>query len=431
MVEKYTYNDDGTISSVVTGSGSTAGTITGKTVTFSYDSLGQLVGSLNEDGEKTSYYYDNLGRIIKTIYSDGSISTKNYFNNNIISSDEVKDSSAITVFKGLYRTLDLSGRINKIQIGTDSTSNWKTLGYDGNGNVIQTKTAQGIIESWTYDALNRPISHIDGSGNTDTKTYDALDNPITVLDALSSGTNPYLYRNGNVLAQETNKDFGIKSYSYNEADQLVQSIYGNRKCSFSNIDEIGRNKTIQCQSNSSSTPDMLTYDDTYTFDSSRYSRLDKIVSNKPYGVDISYVYDLYDRIIGKSQSNKALTAFGSSANTLSNTYAWSIGNKITGITLPSGRKLTYNYDNTSKGQITGLTLDGNALLSNIGYDASGQMTGWTWGSNAGSYTWTYSSAKDGVINQISNKNSGGAVTYSLNYSFDRDNRIIREMDPEI
>ncbi|MFX8481471.1 hypothetical protein ABTL74_19155, partial [Acinetobacter baumannii] len=79
---------------------------------------------------------------------------------------------------------------------------------------------------------------------------------------------------------------------------------------------------------------------------------------------------------------------------------------------------------TSKGQITGLTLDGNALLSNIGYDASGQMTGWTWGSNAGSYTWTYSSAKDGVINQISNKNSGGAVTYSLNYSFDRDNRII-------
>ncbi|WP_045124397.1 RHS repeat-associated core domain-containing protein, partial [Acinetobacter nosocomialis] len=109
---------------------------------------------------------------------------------------------------------------------------------------------------------------------------------------------------------------------------------------------------------------------------------------------------------------------------LSNTYAWSIGNKITGITLPSGRKLTYNYDNTSKGQITGLTLDGNALLSNIGYDASGQMTGWTWGSNAGSYTWTYSSAKDGVINQISNKNSGGAVTYSLNYSFDRDNRII-------
>ncbi|MEB3852269.1 RHS repeat domain-containing protein [Acinetobacter nosocomialis] len=424
MVEKYTYNDDGTISSVVTGSGSTAGTITGKTVTFCYDSLGQLVGSLNEDGEKTSYYYDNLGRIIKTIYSDGSISTKNYFNNNIISSDEVKDSSAITVFKGLYRTLDLSGRINKIQIGTDSTSNWKTLGYDGNGNVIQTKTAQGIIESWTYDALNRPISHIDGSGNTDTKTYDALDNPITVLDALSSGTNPYLYRNGNVLAQETNKDFGIKSYSYNEADQLVQSIYGNRKCSFSNIDEIGRNKTIQCQSNSSSTPDMLTYDDTYTFDSSRYSRLDKIVSNKPYGVDISYVYDLYDRIIGKSQSNKALTAFGSSANTLSNTYAWSIGNKITGITLPSGRKLTYNYDNTSKGQITGLTLDGNALLSNIGYDASGQMTGWTWGSNAGSYTWTYSSAKDGVINQISNKNSGGAVTYSLNYSFDRDNRII-------
>lgn len=52
---------------------------------------------------------------------------------------------------------------------------------------------------------------------------------------------------------------------------------------------------------------MLSYDDTYTFDSSRYSRLDKITTNKPYGVDNSYTYDLYDRIISKSQSNKALT----------------------------------------------------------------------------------------------------------------------------
>lgn len=68
----------------------------------------------------------------------------------------------------------------------------KTLSYDANGNVVQTKTAQGITENWAYDALNRNISHTDGAGNTDTKSYDALDNLTTSLDALSSGTNPYL-----------------------------------------------------------------------------------------------------------------------------------------------------------------------------------------------------------------------------------------------
>ncbi|NAR51562.1 RHS repeat domain-containing protein [Acinetobacter haemolyticus] len=424
MVEKYDYNLDGSLSRVVLGSGSTTGTITGKTVSYDYDALGQLTSTVNEDGEKTSFYYDSLGRMIKRIYADGSVNIKTYFNNNTLNSDELKDSSSATVFKGLYQTLDVNGRVNKVQVGTDATSNWKTLSYDANGNVVQTKTAQGITENWAYDALNRNISHTDGAGNTDTKSYDALDNLTTSLDALSSGTNPYLYRNGNVLVQESNKDYGTKSYSYNEADQLIQSTYGNRKCSFSNIDEIGRNKSIQCQNSSSSTPDMLSYDDTYTFDSSRYSRLDKITTNKPYGVDNSYSYDLYDRVISKSQSNKALTTFGTNTNTLSNTYTWSLGDKLTGITLPSGRKLAYSYDNTSKGQLTGLTLDGTALLSNIGYDLSGQMTGWTWGSNAGSYTWAYSSAKNGAINQISNKNSSGTITYSLNYSFDHDGRII-------
>ncbi|ENW97092.1 RHS repeat-associated core domain-containing protein [Acinetobacter sp. NIPH 298] len=423
MVEKYDYNLDGSLSRVVLGSGSTTGTITGKTVSYDYDALGQLTSTVNEDGEKTSFYYDNLGRSIKKIYSDGSVNTKSYFNNNIISSDELKDSSATIVYKGLYQTLDLNGRIAKVQIGIDSTSNWKNLIYDANGNLIQTTTAQGITESWAYDALNRGISYTDGTGNTATKTYDALDNTMTVLDALSSGTNSYSYRNGNVLTQETNSDYGTKSYTYNEADQLTQSLYGSRKCGFSNIDEIGRNRNIQCQNSSSSTPDMLSYDDTYTFDSSRYGRLDKIVSNKIYGVNSNYAYDLYDRVISKTQSNKALTAFGASSNTLSTAYTWSMGNKLTGLTLPSGRKLTYNYDMILKGQITGLTLDGAAILSNIGYDASGQMTGWTWGSNAGSYTWTYHTAKNGIVKQILNKNSGGVTTYSLNYGFDRDGRI--------
>ena len=124
---------------------------------------------------------------------------------------------------------------------------------------------------------------------------------------------------------------------------------------------------------------MLGYDDAYTYDSSRFGRLDKITSNKSYGVDSNYGYDLYDRVTSKSQSNKALTAWGASANTLSTGYTWSNGDKLTSLSLPSGRKLTYNYDSTLKGQITGLTLDGSAVISNVSYDAAGQMTGWTWG----------------------------------------------------
>ncbi len=423
MVQKYVYNIDGTLSSVVLGNGSTTGVITGQNTSYTYDTLGQLIKTVNPDGEVTSYSYDNLGRIVKVTYADGSVNTKTYFNNNAVSSDELKDSSATVVYKGLYQTLDANGRVAKIQVGSDSTSYWKTFSYDANGNVLLTKTALGTTESWTYDAFNRVISHTDSTNNTNTKTYDALDNTISALDALASGTNPYAYRNGSILTQETNKDYGTKSYTYNEADQLIQSLYGSRKCSYADIDEIGRNRSISCQHATATTVDMLGYDDAYTYDSSRFGRLDKITSNKSYGVDSNYGYDLYDRVTSKSQSNKALTAWGASANTLSTGYTWSNGDKLTSLSLPSGRKLTYNYDSTLKGQITGLTLDGSAVISNVSYDAAGQMTGWTWGSNAGSYTWTYSTSKNGLIKQIVNKTSGGATTYSLSYGFDRDGRI--------
>lgn len=423
MAEKYTYNVDGTINSVTIGAGSATSTVTGQNTLYTYDTLGQLIKTVNPDGEVTAYSYDNLGRVVKVNYANGSVNTKNYFNNNVVSSDELRDSTLTTIYKGIYRSLDVNGRVSKIQVGSDTTSNWKTLNYDANGNIAQINMASGTTEGWTYDALNRVTSHTDGTNNTDTKTYDSLNNTITAIDAVASGTNLYTYRNGSIPTKEINKDYGTKSYIYNEADQLIQSVYGNRKCDYSSIDEIGRNKAIQCQNNTSNTPDMLSYDDIYTFDSSRFDRLDKITSNKSYGVDNNYGYDLYDRVTSKSQINKALTAWGVTTNTLTTGYTWSNGNKLTSLALPSGRKLTYNYDSALKGQITGITLDSSALISNVSYDAAGQMTGWTWGSNNGSYTWSYSSLKNGVVKQIINKTSDGATTYSLNYGFDRDGRI--------
>lgn len=422
MVKQFKYNIDGGLSSFSFGSGSTTEAVTGHNTSFVYDNLDQLIQIQSPDGATESYSYDQLGRLIKTIAEDGSVSTNSYFNNNVVNSYQLKDNSGNILIKSLQRSIDGNGRISRVQLGTDSNSNTINFSYDLNGNILQIASALGITETWTYDELNRMKTHKDGNGNIDTRTYDVNDNLGALNDAFNSGLTFYNQRNNNILTREYNQDYGEKSYTYNEADQIIQSIFGNRKCSFPNIDEIGRNRSINCQNSSGNTDALLALDDNYKFDGSRFGRLDSITTNAAYGVNTSYTYDLFDRIVGKSQLNKALTSLGATENTSTVNYEWSLGNKLVSQTLPSGRKLNLNYNSALKTQLSSITVDGTSILNSISYNGGGDITGWNWGAG-GRYSVIYSSTSTGAIKQILNTNSGGGVNYSLDYGFDRDGRI--------
>jgi RHS repeat-associated protein len=423
MVKKFNYNVDGSVSNIVFGTGSTTGVVTGQNYSFTYDDLGQLRVSVLPDGDSKSFNYDQIGRLVKTVAEDGSIFTKTYFKNNVVSSDLLNDNSGTTLVKSLYRSIDGNGRISKVQLGTDSNSNTINFSYDLNGNVLEIASALGINETWTYDELNRMKTHKDGNGNVDTRGYDANDNLGTLNDAFNSGLTFYDQRNNNILTREYNQDYGEKKYTYNEADQIIQSLFGNRKCSFPNIDEIGRNRNVNCQNVGGNTDALLAFDNNYNFDVSRFGRLDSITSNAAYGVNTNYSYDLFDRIISKSQLNKALTSLGTSENISTVSYEWSLGNKLVSQTLPSGRKLNLNYNSAQKAQLSNITLDGTPIINSISYNGGGDITGWNWGVG-GRYSIIYSSNSTGAIKQIANTNSSGGINYSLDYGFDRDGRIV-------
>ncbi|ENU08458.1 RHS repeat-associated core domain-containing protein [Acinetobacter calcoaceticus] len=424
LVDKFVYNADGTVASKTTGTGTTTTTITGKTTTYTYDTLKRLSSETNPDGEKTTYVYDVAGRVTKTTLPDGSLVNKTYHGNGVTASEKLTDSTGATIFTQSSTTLDTNGRPLKTVSGTDTAKNWVNNTYDLNGNLTQRASALGIIEKWAYDVLNRVTSHTDGLGNIDTKTYDLQDSTLTAKDALAAGTNPYSYRNGKVLIKEVNTDYGTKSYTYNEADLLTQSLYGTRKCDNTSIDALERVGQTACTNSATTTPATLLSNLTFGYDQTRFGRLDKITSSDTaYGVDTVYTYDAYDRIVGKSQTNKTITTWTGTKPTLAVAYAYTIGDKLSTLTLPSGRKLAYTYDATKKNLLTNVTLDGAALIRTITYNAGGQMTGWNWGAGAASYTWTYDAVKNGGVQSISNKNNAAAVNYSLAYTFDNDGRV--------
>jgi len=421
LVEQYVYNADGTLKSQTVGVGGTTGTITGQTTSYTYNTLKQKISETNPDAEVTQFAYDTIGRLVQTTLPNGNRIQKAYFPNGVVSSEKSLSSSGVVTAQN-YQYLDANGRVSKTQQGSDSTRRTTTILYDVNGNVGQTTSAEGIVEKWTYDGFNRLVSHMDGIGNIDKKAYDPQDNVILAKDALNAGSDPFSYRNGNVLTQEVNTDYGTKTYSYNEADQLIQRLHGPRKCNYNTLDELGRYKAFVCAANSGTTASEYQVNDNYSYDQSRYGRLDKVTTGVTgYDVDTLYTYDAYDRVTQKGTTNQLFNRY---ANTLGKTlnvnYGYSTGGKLTSMTLPSGRSVTYSYSTT--GMLTGINLNGSALVRSLSYDGANRVTGWQWGAsgNAG-YTQSYNN--DGSIAALTNKDNASAVNYSLTFGYDKDGRI--------
>jgi RHS repeat-associated protein len=421
LVDLFVYNADGTLNSQTTGMGGTTGTITGQTTNYGYNILKQRVSETNPDGELTLFSYDLAGRLIQTTLPNGNRIQKNYYSIGALSSEMSLTSTGALAAQS-YQYLDNQGRVSKTQQGNDTTRQYTAFSYDNNGNLIQATSAAGIIDKWSYDALNRVTSHTDGAGNVDTTGYDVNDNVILAKDALNAGTNPFSYRNGSTLTQEVNSDYGTKTYSYNEADQLTQRLHGARKCNYNNLDELGRYQGVVCGLNSGTTSNETMVNDNYSYDQSRYGRIDKVSTGLiGYDVDTQYGYDAYDRVTQKSTINQLFNRYAGKANqTLNVNYGYSLAGKNTSLTLPSGRSVTYNY--TAAGMLNSINLDGSALIRGISFDGANRITGWQWGAS-GNANYTQSYNNDGSLNILTNKDNTSAVNYSLSYSYDKDGRI--------
>lgn len=412
LVDQFVYNQDGTLQSKVNGNGGETGNVTGAITRYTYDYLKRKISETNPDNEVTLYSYNTLGQLFKTSLSDGTITTQTYFDNGVVKSVEGASIS--------YNEINSQGRISKTGKGNVGDSYWKIFSYDANGNLTQTQSALGIIEKWSYDALNRNTSHTDGNGGINTKTYDTRNNVTSAIDAISSGTKSYDYTNNTLIRKEQNNDFGDKLYEYNQGDQIRKKTHGDRVCTNTNIDSWGRIGGISC-TNENGPDQALAYNYQYTYDSSRFGRLDKISSTSPFGVETQYTYDNYDRVTGKTQTNQSLTAWNGVNVSLSIGYNYTAGGKVTGITMPSGRAIAYNYDGT-KGRLASVSIAGSPFISSLTYDTSGQLISWNLQNTNASYMIGYDDAKNGVIKSISFKNKDNSIVYKEQYEFDKDGR---------
>jgi RHS repeat-associated protein len=410
----------------------------------SYDANGRLLQMTDPNGLRTSYTYDPRGRA-KTITqtpTSGTAALWQYSYTPWGDVSQVIDADSVVLNYGY----DAAHYLRTI---TDSAGNQIRYSYDLKGNRTQTYTynpsstlarqidtaydlrnhvssinAAGSITQQVYDAVGNLTRETDPKNNpATTHGYDALNRLMQTLDALSgntamgydvndrvkqvttpnNATTQYQYDDLGNLLQEVSADRGTTNYTYDAAGNVLSMTDTRGITASYSYDALNRLVTVDYPGTAE--------DIGYTYDSGPNCTLG--VGRRCQVVDAAgttqYGYDAFGNIV---QQRK--TEFGVTYTT---GYSYSVANRLTGITYPDQRQVTYSRN--SVGRISGVTTTVNGsnqtIVSGRTYRADGLLLTQSYG-NGLNETRTYD-----LQGRLTNQSLGTADTRV--YGFDANGNV--------
>jgi RHS repeat-associated protein len=478
----YTYDGIGRITGAVLPNGSTK--------TYEYDDILNTTAYTDEYGQTYVYKYDVFGNHLQTTDASGTVLVQNGYDarGRLAETKNVQnlDSSSVTTY-----TYDIFDRITSVTVNDrngdivsrTTTDYYDVLNANGDSKVVKTvvgdadspsvetytisdkygrKTSEGTLGvtpvEYTYDHLNR-IMNKTAYGLDDTYTYDALGN-VTAVVNIDGDTTANLYDALNQLIKSwTVKNYALQqanpssdyatSYVYNTAGRLVlekapvekpgSTIYYSQTTN--DYDEVGNILSTVISSGApggsvQNTVKLYTYDamnklhtataggmsTVYTYDAAGkvstmtiggatttylYDTKGRLFSTTDaLGQEETYRYDANDTLIGKTDRNG--TVFTYIVDALGRTVSESA--ESGGVTML--RTTAYNLNGTvaeaTQGPITVLRE----------YDSQGRLAKETEGDIEKSYQYNGGNARTAFVLK-----KNGAVQLSESYTYDTAGRL--------
>lgn len=370
-----------------------------------FDGRGALARTMNNQTSSNGWTtrdieYDAMGRAYRT--------SNPYYAGSYSATPASTRFWTTTAFDHLNRSTQVT-----TPTGDDSTSSNTTVTttYDGSDSshngIYTTATDQaGKTRRQKVDALGRLVrldepstSGLGTTGSPNQPTYyyyDALDNLVRINQPGSGSVNQDRYLKYDSLSrpirerqveQDTNSSYNLsdsltgnsswsKKIEYNSSG-LVADFYDPRGIhSTYSYDDLNRIVTV---SYSDSTPTVHYYYDSQSLPSGAPSYTQSNTTGRllalTYGSGATGSYFAYDSM-GRVVTHKQVT--GSTTYGLSYTYNYA--GLLTGETYPSGRALTYSYD--EGGRLSGVGDGTTTFVNSISYSPHGGLTSETWGNSA-------------------------------------------------
>lgn len=407
----------------------TARQVGSETTTYTYDGVGQLTRIAFPDGRVLTYTWDAAHRL--TDITDALGNTVHYtldaMGNRI--KEEVKDpQGSLTGLR--QREYDALNRLAK-DLGAQGQST--IYEYDAAGNRTQVTDPLGHRTVSAFDALNRLIRLTDPGAGVTQLAYDGQDHLTQVTDPRSLQTIYTVDGLGN-RTQQQSPDTGTTTSTFDAAGNAVTRTDAKGQTTTTVFDALNRPMQI---THADGTQITTTWD-TGSNGKGRLTRIDELTGST-VTASIQYAYDAHGRITQETRTQLA----GRTALTHTTAYTWSAG-QLTGLTLPSGRQLTYTRNGA--GQITQIDLTDSAaggsgqtktVARQIAYhpfggvkrwvDGAGQehtrsqdLDGRTNGYTLGATPWLLSTDPAG---RITGQLDGSNATNSATYGYDPVDRL--------
>ena len=205
----------------------------GKSVSYTYDGVGNRVTMTDPEGGVTAYRYDDANRLVSITAPNGVTTFYTY--------DPVGNRLKKTLSNGIESVYTYDGADQFLTVvnrkANGEVISQYTYTYDGVGNRLTKTDLQGM-HTYTYDDIYR-LTRVDyPSGDFEVFTYDGVGNRLTKTD--SSGTTTYTHdaanrmltagsisygydANGN-LTSKTDAN-GTTQYTFDYQNRLVEITY--------------------------------------------------------------------------------------------------------------------------------------------------------------------------------------------------------------
>ncbi|MEV8376574.1 DUF6531 domain-containing protein [Kribbella sp. NPDC056861] len=224
---------------------------TGNVTKYGYNAANDLVATTDPIGRQTTFAYDQRGNLLSTALA-GQVSSAVYDNRGLVTS--MQDSLGRTTRLGyspdgdLLRVADPAGQVASYEVdgwgrptkAISSRGQSTSYVYSADGQLLEQRAPMGVTTKQTYDERGRLTAAVDPRGGVTQLRYDDADQLVGIKGPDSSLVEAVTeYDAAGRVIKHTDASGRTQTFEYDGAGRTTATTYGNRTWHFA-YDKSGR-----------------------------------------------------------------------------------------------------------------------------------------------------------------------------------------------